>query len=777
MKLRRIFAATALVGLAAAAAAQESFRVSDIRLQGLQRVSSGTVFNLLPVNVGDDIDGFTLGQLTRALFESGYFDDIQMLRDGDVLVVKFQERPAIESIELEGNKAIKSEDLLKGLAEQGLREGEIFKQATLELVGIGLRQQYIAQGRYDAGIETEVKELPRNRVQIKIEVDEGKSSGVRHINIVGATKFEQSELLEALELKHPTWFSFIGGKDRYSREKLQGDMEKLESWYQDRGFVEFRPISTQVSVAPDKRSVYVTINVKEGERYTVGDVSLIGDLSDVEPELVEGMFLVREGQQFSRALVTATEERIGAAFGNAGYTFASASGVPEVKEGGTVDVKFIVDAGKRAYVRRITFAGNAMTEDHVLRRELRQMEGGWASTQMIDLSKVRLDRLGFFENVNVETPAVPGTDDQVDVDFTVEEIPTGSISATLGYAEYSGLIIGGSYMQENVGGSGNSVGVSVSFSDYQKSANFSYRDPYYTMDGISRGFNIFARETDYHARNIARYATDAVGTGVNFGFPIGETRRLAFGVRAEYTHIREGRFAAGEISEFIAAEGDTFVNYKLEGTWSRTTLNRLMFPSRGTAQRLIAELAVPGSDLEFYRVTYNGQMYIPLFNPLTLHLRTQLGYGNTFGDSETYPFYEHYYAGGHGSVRGYENSTLGPRSTPIAGSFFYSPEGDPIGGNMLIETSAELIFPMPFIDSGLARPMFFVDAGNVFNSNCPTTSINCFDFTTDQIRVTTGLAVQWITGMGPMTFAMTLPLNSKPGDEEERFSFEMGHNF
>ena len=373
-----------------------------------------------------------------------------------------------------------------------------------------------------------------------------------------------------------------------------------------------------------------------------------------------------------------------------------------------------------------------------LRRELRQVEGGWASTQMIDLSKVRLDRLGFFENVNVETPAVPGTDDQIDVDFSVEEIPTGSISATLGYAEYSGLIIGGSYMQENVGGSGNSVGVSVSFSDYQKAANFSFRDPYYTMDGISRGFNIFARETDYHARNIARYATDAVGAGVNFGFPIGETRRLAFGARAEYTHIREGRFAAGEISEFIQAEGDTFVNYKLEGTWTRTTLNRLMFPSRGTAQRLIAELAVPGSDLEFFRVTYSGQVYLPLFNPFTLHLRTELGYGNTFGDSETYPFYEHYYAGGHGSIRGYENSTLGPRSTPISGSFFYRPDGDPIGGNILIETSAELIFPMPFIDSGLARPMFFVDAGNVFNSNCAQSSINCFDFTPDEIRVTTG---------------------------------------
>jgi len=408
----------------------DAFTISDIRIQGLQRVSAGTVFNLIPVNVGDTVDEITVRQLIRLIFKSGYFRDVRIARDENILIVSVAERPAIDSIELDGNKAIKSEALLEGLAQQGLKEGEIFKKSTLERVNLELERQYVSQGRYGATVSTESEELPRNRVAIKINIVEGKTAGIKQINLVGNKTYPQDELLDVLELKHPSLLSFYKNDDKYSREKLSGDIEKLESFYQDRGYVEFQIESTQVSITPDKQQVYITLNVDEGGKYTVADVELVGELNDVEPEAIKQLLLVSPGQTFSRARVTASEERITKALGNAGYTFASASGIPQVHDDGTVDLRFFVDANKRAYVRRISFEGNTITQDEVLRRELRQMEGGWASTSLIDFSKVRLERLGFFKEVNVETPEVPGTEDQIDVNFSVEEQPSGSISAT-----------------------------------------------------------------------------------------------------------------------------------------------------------------------------------------------------------------------------------------------------------------------------------------------------------------------------------------------------------
>ena len=758
--------------------ATEPFPVADIQLQGLQRVSAGTVFNLLPASVGDTLDSADLQALTRALFQSGFFDDITLLRDANTLIVRLKERPAIESIELDGNKAIKSEDLLESLSEAGLREGEIFKQATLERISTELTRSYFAQGRYSAFIEPSVKKLPRNRVDVKIDIDEGKSAGVRHINFVGASVFSHSELLAELELQHPTLFSFIRGKDKYSREKLQGDLEKIEAYYQNRGYVEFDTRSVQVSITPDKQEVYITVNVGEGDSYTVNEVKLIGELSDVSPEQVERLFLVEPGQVFNRALVTATEERITAAFGNSGYTFASASGVPETKEDGTVDVRFVVEAGKRAYVRRITFTGNALTRDEVLRREMRQIEGGWASTQQIDRSKVRLDQLGFFkpQSVNVETTAVPGTDDQVDVDFNVEELSTGAYTAQLGYSAWGGLLVSAGVNQKNVAGSGNSMGVSVSWSNFQRSANFSYHDPYYTVDGISRGFNIFARETNYYAINVARYSTDAYGAGINYQFPVGESQSLQFGITAEHTAINDNARAATEIVDFIDRVGTQFFNVKARGLWARTTLNHGLFPTAGRRQSLSASVTVPGSDLNFYRINYLGDLYwpLPFARSFSVHLRTRLGYGGTYGNTDTYPFYEHFFSGGFGSVRGFDKSTLGPK---ISGSSLFG-QPRPFGGNLLVEGSAELIFPLPFIDASRGvRSLYFIDAGNVFNTHCYATNPDCIDFDVGEIRLTTGVAVSWLSPMGPMSFALAHPFNNKPGDEVERFSFEVGQTF
>ena len=759
--------------------ASAPIRVADIQLQGLQRVSSGTVFNLLPASIGDTLDSADLRGMVRILFQSGYFSDISVLRDGNTLILRFEERPAIEKIELDGNKAIKTEDLLKNLGEAGLKEGDIFKQVTLERIGIELTRSYFAQGRYNASIDPTVKQLSRNRVELKIDIDEGKSSGVRHINFVGAQVFSQAELLAPLELKHPTLLSFIRGKDKYSREKMQGDLEKLEAYYQNRGYVEFDARSVQVSITPDKRSVYVTANVHEGDRYLVDEVKLIGDVSDVDPDLVSGLFMVREGQVFNRALVTATEERITAAFGNSGYAFASASGVPEVKDNGLVDVQFVVDAGKRAYVRRITFTGNTLTMDEVLRREMRQIEGGWASTQQIDRSKVRLDQLGFFEpkSVNVETPQVPGTEDQIDVEVSVEELPTGAYTAQLGYSQWAGLMVSGGVNQKNVAGTGNSLGVQLSWSDYQRSANFSYHDPYYTIDGISRGFNIFARETNYYAINIARYSTDAYGVGVNFEFPVGEAQRLQFGLTAEQTKIKGNLLSAQEISDFINRSGSEFFNLKAKGLWLKSTLNHGLFPTAGRRQSVSATIAVPGSDLQFYRLNYSADLFYPLpfARRLSTHLRTRIGYGGVYAGTATYPFYEHFFSGGFGSVRGYEKSTLGPQ---ISNDVYSGGRRRPWGGNLLVEGSAELIFPLPFIDSSRGvRSLYFVDVGNVFNTDCPSFSTRCIGFDAEELRITSGFAVSWLSPMGPMSFALTYPFNNQPGDEVERFSFEVGQTF
>ena len=778
----------AIVGLSliVAVARADTFTIADIRLQGLQRVSPGTVFNELPVNVGDTVDELAVRQLIRLLFATGYFNDIRMARDNDVLVITLVERPAIESIEIDGNKAIKTEALLDGLGQQGFREGEIFKQATLERVGLELERSYVAQGRYGASIETDVEELPRNRVAISIHIEEGKTSGIRHINVVGASVFPEDELLDVMELQHPSLLSFYRNDDKYSREALSGDLEKLESHYKDRGYVEFDIQSTQVSITPDRREVYITMNVHEGDKYTVREVNLIGELNDVQPELLRRLFVVEPGQVFSQARVTATEERVIQALGNAGYTFATASGVPNVNEDGTVDVEFVVDASNRAYVRRVAFTGNRVTHDEVMRREMRQMEGGWASTAQINLSRVRLERLGYFREVNVETPEVPGTDDQIDVNYSVEEQPSGSISATLGYSQGYGLILGGNYQENNVLGTGNSLGLGLSVSSYQKSANFNYFNPYYTLDGISRGYNVYFRRLDYDERNIARFSTDSLGVGINFGFPIGETQRINFGATIEQTDITEGRFPAREISEFLKDNGDEFLNLKMNLSWTSSTLNRGLFPTRGRSQSLALQASVPGSDLEFWKVSYAGEQYFPLFGNFTLRLRTELGYGGGYADTTTLPFYEHYFAGGFGSIRGFETSTLGPRTTnPTEDAFgnpiplgFFDPEGDPFGGNLLFEASAEIIFPLPFVsDTQQFRPVFFIDAGNVFNTNCPSVSQNCFDFSMDQMRYSVGVGVTWLTGMGPMTFGFAKPFNTKPGDEREGFQFELGRTF
>jgi outer membrane protein insertion porin family len=759
------------------AAVSQAFVITDVRVEGLQRISAGTVFGSIPYNVGDNVDDEGLRRIIRALFQTEYFDDVKVGRDGNVLLIIVKERPTIDSIEFEGNKAIKTEMLTEGLSDAGLAEGEIFKKVTLDQMSAELERQYVLQGRYDAGITAEVETLPRNRVALKVNVEEGNVSGIRHINIVGNTKFDDETLREQFELRLPTWLSWYTKDGQYSREKLKGDLESLESYYLDRGYLNFEIASTQVAIAPNMEDVYITININEGEQYEVSAVEISGELRDIKEEAIRAMVLSAPGQIFSRELMTLSEERIETVLGNSGYTFASATGSPELAEDGeSVIVKYFVDAGSRAYVRRISFSGNTLTQDEVLRREMRQMEGGWASNSYIEASKIRLERLGFFKEVNVETPTVPGVADQIDVEYTVEEQPSGAISATFGYAQDYGAILGLSYQESNVFGSGNSLNLSVNRSSYQTSYNVSFFDPYYTVDGVSRGYSVYYRSTSFDERNIARFSTDTVGATVSFGYPISEISRFNFTLGAEDTEIKEGIFPAQEISRFLAEEGNQFKLITLSAAYQMSALNRGLLPTAGRSQTLSFEATVPGSELEFYRLNYSGQIFFPLSRLFTLRLRTDLGYGGTFGDTDTYPFYKHFYAGGFGSVRGYKSNTLGPRTTRSPNDPYSDP--DPIGGNILIEGSAEILFPLPFVeDQRQMKSAMFFDAGNVFSSNCPDISTYCLDVKDGELRYSAGVSVTWITGFAPISFAISYPLNPRDGDERESFQFELGRTF
>ncbi len=751
-----------------------AFMVSDVRIEGLQRVSVGSVFTEIPVNVGDELSEADMREIVKDLFKSGSFDDVQVGRDGNVLVIVLKERPAIDKIEIEGNKAIKTEALLEGLTGSGLSEGEIFKKVTLEHIRTDLERQYVSQGRYGARIKTELEDLPRNRVAIKIDVTEGDVAGIKHINIVGNTIFDDETLLELLELKLPSLFSFYTKDDRYSKEKLTGDLETLESHYLDRGYLNFVIDSTQVSIAPNKEDVYITVNVIEGEQFTVKGVDVAGELHDIPEQSIRGLIFVRPGQIFSREAMTASEDQIERALGNAGYTFASATGQPvQNEDDNTVEVKFFVDAGQRAYVRRIDFTGNTFTQDEVLRREMRQMEGGWASNALIERSKVRLERLLYFKEVSVETPAVAGTEDQIDVLYTVEEAPSGSISGTLGYAQRTGIMLGANYRENNWFGTGNSINLGVNHSAWQTAYSFSFFDPYFTVDGVSRGYSVSFRKSDFDERNIARFSTDSISTSVNFGYPTSELSRINFSLGYENTKIKEGVFPAQEISQFLAREGKKFNLFTIQAAYSMSALNRGLLPSGGKSQSLSFEMTIPGSELEFYRINYEGQIFYPLVRGLNLRLATHLGYGDSYGDTTTFPFYKNFYSGGFGSVRGYESNTLGPRSTPSPLDRFNDP--DPIGGNVLVNFNAEILFPLPFIeDQRQMKSVFFVDGGNVFNTNCLEISKICKGVSDGELRYTAGFAITWITGFAPLSFSISVPINKKAGDEQESFQFELG---
>jgi len=748
----------------------DEFTVSDIEVEGLQRVSAGTVFSAFPVSIGEPVDQLALADAIKDLFRTGLFTDIEASRDKNVLILTVEERPSITSIDIEGNKNIETPMLMDALSSAGLAEGQVFRRATLERLELEILRSYIGQGRYNARVKANAENLPRNRVAISLVINEGDVAAIRHLNIVGNEAFDDETLIGLFELKTTSWWNSLTNSDKYARERLNGDLETLRSYYLDRGYIDFNVESRQVSISPDKKAVFIAVSLNEGPKYTVSEINLRGNLIVDESDLRELVFL-DEGDVFSQSRVTAISELLSRRLGREGYAFATVNGVPEPNDDGTASVTFFVEPGKRAYVRRINFEGNVSTRDDVLRQEMTQMEGGVASTDRIEYSKTRLEQLGFFETVDVETVPVPGTDDMVDVNYSVMEQATGSLSASVGFSQASGVILGANISENNFFGSGKRVSIGVNVSDSIKSANFSYQDPYYTVDGVSRGFSVFARETDFEEQDITSYLLDEYGGRLSFGYPTDNITRLNFGVGYTFSRVKEGRFTSKEVRNFTDEEGNDFNNYFLFASWRQSTLNRGILPTDGYSISVSADVAVPGSDLTFYKLSQRNDFYQPLNDDRTwvIRARSEIGYGDGYNGRSVIPFYEHFFAGGYGSVRGYEANSLGPLATNSPND---RSDPDPFGGSFLTEGSLELIFPTPFAgDTRSMRTAFFLDAGQVFDAD------RNFDWALEDVRASAGVGFQWITAVGPLAFSVARPLNDMSGDDTQVFQFSLGQTF
>jgi len=881
-----------LCSLTVSAHAQQTFTISDIRIDGLQRISPGVVFALLPVSIGDEVSPGVPAQIIRAVTAAQYFEEVEVARDGDVLLITVQERPSISEINITGNRVLQTEDILNNMASAEVVEGGIFTRATLEAIRQGIQEVYSSRGRYGTTVDLDVEELPRNRVAINMHVNEGQESRIRDINIIGNESFDGDDLRGMFELGLRPWYWPFSRRDRYSREQLSGDLERLTSHYLNQGFVQFSIDSTPISITPDNEEIYITINLSEGDRYTVSRVDLVGDLVNAEA-LLRAYTLVGPGQTFSQALITASEEYMTQILGNLGYAFARVEGIPEIDEDErTVEVIFYVEPGNRTYVNRINYRGNVATADDVLRREMRQLESAPASSQQIELSRVRLQRLGYFAQVNVDTVEVPGTDDQIDVEFDVEEQNFGSISFSLGSGGGGDWFVATDLQAENFLGTGRSVSIGLNRSYFQSSARFAYVDPYFTPDGVSRGFSLYVQRQD-SPFNIASFQTTSYGGALNFSYPISENEQIGFNVGYSHTELSAGGTGVQEIQAsprlrsdvnhyivrehndnpwvgevrpavirhineldeaflnrnpdpgFIDRYGRVFDNVTLTTNWIRNTLNRGQFATRGTYQHLSLETTVPGSDLQYYKANYYAQYYRPVYGEeWVVHLRANLGYGDGYGSTQELPFFENFFAGGlsMGVVRGFDENSLGPRSTDPAlyqavntpqyqtdadGNVVTDESGGPVitgavpaystvpvlgpdgnqlidenglpvvqlavqsqqlfrrnnafGGNVLTTATAELLFPLPFVeDRSRVRTGFFLDVGSVFSTNCTErqrAQAGCSNFNVGDLRYSAGVSLSYLSPFGPLTFYLARPWSRDPNDRTKRFDFTIGAGF
>jgi outer membrane protein insertion porin family len=740
------------------AQAIEPFVIKDIRVEGIQRTEAGTVFSYLPVKVGDTMTDEKATQTVRALFATGFFRDVTLEVENGVLVVLVQERPSIAQIEFTGLREFDKETVLKAMSQIGLAEGRIFDKGLLDRAEQELKRQYLSRARYAASVSTTVTPLERNRVALNFTVDEGDAAKIRQIRIIGNNTFTERELLRQMSLRTPGWLTWYSKADQYSRQKLAADLESLRSYYLDRGYLEFNIDSTQVSITPDKKDIYITVAITEGPKYTVSDVKVAGELLLPESE-IRKLITLKPGDVFSRARVAQSTKAISDRLGNEGYAFANVNAAPELdKEKQQAAFTFFIDPGRRVYVRRINIAGNTRTRDEVIRRELRQLEGGWFSAEAVTNSRSRVDRLGYFTDVNIETPSVQGTTDQVDVNVTVTERPTGAVLLGAGFGSGEGVILSGSVTQQNIFGSGKHVSVGLNTSKINTTYSLSYTDPYYTIDGVSRGFDIYLREIDASNTGLGNYRTQTAGGAVRFGVPVTDIDTINYGLGYERTSIDTFEDSPLIYLDYVRTFGATNSAILATAGWTRDNRDSLLYPTRGVLQKVTAEIGLPGATLNYYRATYQYQRYFPLSRDYTLMLNGEVGYGDGYGDTPTLPFFKNFFVGGVNSLRGFRVFTVGPKDA----------QGNPRGGNRKILGNAEFLFPFPGLEGEkTARMSAFVDMG--------MTNDQKIDF--GELRVSAGLGVLWVSPMGPLKISIAAPLKSVNGDRRQILQFTFGGAF
>lgn len=752
--LHALFGAIGLISLSAWGF--EPFVVKDIRVEGIQRTEPGTVFNYLPIKVGETMDDDKAAAAIKALYATGFFKDVRIESDNGVLVVFLEERPAISQVDVNGSREFDKDTLRKALKQIGLSESRIFDKSLLDKAEQELKRQYLSRGKYGVSIVTTVTPLERNRVAITFDIAEGEVAKIRQVNIVGAQAFKEQDLLGLFVLTTPGWLTWYTKNDQYSKQKLSADLETLRSYYLNRGYAEFTVDSTQVSITPDKRDIYITVNITEGAQYTVSEVKLAGELPVPEDELRK-LIKIKPGDIFSRERLAESTKAIADRLGNDGYAFANVNAAPQIdKEKKQVAFTLFVDPSRRVYVRRINVAGNTKTRDEVIRREFRQMEGGWYSGEKIALSRRRVDKLGYFAEVNVETPPVPGSTDQVDVNLNVTEKPTGNILLGAGFSNSEGLILSGSVSQQNVFGSGKHVSVGLNTGKINKTLAFSYTNPYQTIDGISQGFDVYKRNLDPTSLSVAQYKTSTLGGGLRFGVPVSELDTINYGLGAERTSLDVFADSPQRYKDFVTTFGNS--NTTLFGTagWARDARDSLIYPTSGTYQRAFGEVGLPGGTLRYYKLNYTHQRFYPITRTWTLMLNGEVGVAGGYGDKPL-PFYKNFFVGGATSVRGFETSSIGPKDSLNAA----------LGGSRRLVGNAELLLPFPGLGNDKsARFSVFVDTGMADDT-----------FAFSSLRYSSGIGVTWISPLGPMKVSLAKPLNSKPDDREQVFQFLLGQVF
>ncbi|WP_296282462.1 outer membrane protein assembly factor BamA [uncultured Acinetobacter sp.] len=840
MQQSHLFMPLALVSAMAAVQqvqAADEFIARDIRVDGLVRLTQPSVLALLPITSGERVNDPAIADSIRALYASNLFDDIQASNQDNVLVFKVVERPVISKINFKGNKLIPKEALEEGLKKMGLAEGEVLKKSALQTLETELEQQYAQQGRYDADISVEQVARPNNRVDLDIQFNEGKPAKVFDINVIGNTVFSDDDIKQAFAVKESGWMSIISRNDRYAREKMAASLESLRALYLNKGYINFDVNSSNLNISEDKKHIFIEVSVKEGEQFKFGESKFLGDAL-YKPDELKALQIYKDGTTYSQEKVNAVKQLLMRKYGNAGYYYTEVNVVPEINnETKTVDLNYYINPGQQVTVRRINFTGNTKTADEVLRRELRQMEGALASNEKIDLSKVRLERTGFFSKVDVKPVRVPNTPDQMDLNVEVEEQHSGTSTLAVGYSQNGGITFQAGLSQTNFLGTGNRVAIDLSRSETQDYYNLSVTDPYFTIDGVSRGYNLYYRKTklndDYNVNN---YVTDSIGGGLTFGYPIDENQNISAGLNIDQTKVTTGAYVSTYVRDYLLKHGGKkthtstycteelvpikdadgnitgyedcppdklssyddefegkFLTYNLNLGWSYNTLNRPIFPTNGTSHRVNAEIALPGSDVEYQKVTYDAQTYFPLGHDFVLRGYGKLGYGNDL------PFYKNFYAGGFGSVRGYDNSTLGPQYPGVTYNERKTKDYDPeeVGGNALVQFGTELALPVPFKGDWARqiRPVLFAEGAQVFDTDCNTAKGNLYlngsttavdakqyckdnyDFDMSNMRYSVGVGFTWITMIGPLSLSYAFPLNDKPGDETKEIQFEIGRTF